>query len=147
MTQLDIFSLDGRVALVSGGGGAIGSAIAEAFAGAGAKVVVAGRSQGTLDATVERVRAAGSEGVAVVADATVEADADRMVAETVRSIRPDRHRRQRRRRRRRRGAPPGRGVSARRVGLDHGAEPAEHDRPDAGRRVRAMIERATAARS
>ena len=30
MTQLDIFSLDGRVALVSGGGGAIGSAIAEA---------------------------------------------------------------------------------------------------------------------
>ena len=80
MTQLDIFSLDGRVALVSGGGGAIGSAIAEAFAGAGAKLVVAGRSQGTLDATVERVRAAGSEGVAVVADATVEADADRMVA-------------------------------------------------------------------
>ena len=80
MTQLDIFSLDGRVALVSGGGGAIGSAIAEAFAGAGAKLVVAGRSQGTLDATVERVRAAGSEGVAVVADATVEADAERMVA-------------------------------------------------------------------
>ena len=64
---------------MSGGGGAIGSAIAEAFAGAGAKVVVAGRSQGTLDATVERVRVAGSEGVAVVADATVEADADRMV--------------------------------------------------------------------
>ena len=81
MGQLDIFSLDGRVALVPGGGGAIGSAIAEAFAGAGAKVVVAGRSRGSLDATVERIRAAGSEGIAVVADATGEADADRMVAE------------------------------------------------------------------
>src|SRR5437899_1363134 len=34
MAQLDIFSLTGRVALVSGGGGAIGSALAEALAGA-----------------------------------------------------------------------------------------------------------------
>jgi gluconate 5-dehydrogenase len=79
MNQLDIFRLDGRVALIGGGGGAIGGAIAEAFAGAGAQVVVAGRHQNKLDATVERIRTAGSEGVAVVADATVEADADRMV--------------------------------------------------------------------
>jgi NAD(P)-dependent dehydrogenase (short-subunit alcohol dehydrogenase family) len=83
MTQLDIFSLEGRVAVVAGGGGAIGAALAEAFAGAGAKVAVAGRTQATLDATVARVRAAGSEGLAVTADATDEADADRVVAETV----------------------------------------------------------------
>jgi gluconate 5-dehydrogenase len=80
MTQLDLFRLDGRVALIGGGGGAIGGAIAEAFASVGAKVVVAGRSQETLDATVARIKSAGSEGAAVVADATVEADADRMVA-------------------------------------------------------------------
>ena len=79
MNQLDIFRLDGRVALIGGGGGAIGGAIAEAFAGAGAQVVVAGRHQDKLDATVERIRTAGSEGVAVVGDATVEADAGRMV--------------------------------------------------------------------
>jgi gluconate 5-dehydrogenase len=79
MTQLDIFRLDDRVALIGGGGGAIGSAIAEAFAGVGAKVVVAGRSRDKLEATVAKVRAAGSEGVAVEADATSEADADRMV--------------------------------------------------------------------
>ena len=83
MGQLDIFSLEGRVALIPGGGGAIGSALAEAFAGAGARVAVAGRSQEALDAAVERVQAAGSLGVAITADATVEADADRMVAETV----------------------------------------------------------------
>ena len=80
MAQLDIFRLDGRVALVAGGGGAIGGAIAEAFAGVGAKVVVAGRQQERLDATVARIAAAGSEAVAVIADATVEADAKRMVA-------------------------------------------------------------------
>jgi NAD(P)-dependent dehydrogenase (short-subunit alcohol dehydrogenase family) len=86
MSQLDIFSLHDRVALVSGGGGAIGGAIAEAFAGAGARVTVAGRTQDTLDRAVERVRGAGSEGLAVVADVTDEADADRIVAETLASF-------------------------------------------------------------
>jgi len=32
MSQLDVFRLDGRVATVAGGGGAIGSAMAAAFA-------------------------------------------------------------------------------------------------------------------
>jgi len=83
MTQLDVFSLAGRVALVSGGGGAIGSTLAEAFAGVGARVAVAGRTRETLDAAVTRVAAAGSDGLAITADATVEADANRMVAETI----------------------------------------------------------------
>jgi NAD(P)-dependent dehydrogenase (short-subunit alcohol dehydrogenase family) len=83
MGQLDIFSLDGRVALVAGGGGAIGSAIAEAFGAAGARVAVAGRHHETCDACVERIGAVGSEGLAITADATSEADCDRMVAETL----------------------------------------------------------------
>jgi gluconate 5-dehydrogenase len=83
MSQLDIFSLEGRVALVAGGGGAIGAALAEALAGAGARVAVAGRTREALDATVERVGAAGSEGLAIPADMTSEADCDRMVGETV----------------------------------------------------------------
>jgi gluconate 5-dehydrogenase len=83
MSQLDIFSLHDRVALVCGGGGAIGGAIAEAFAGAGARVTVAGRTQDSLDQAAERVRGAGSEGLAVVADVTSEADADRIVADTL----------------------------------------------------------------
>lgn len=83
MGQLDIFSLEGRVALIPGGGGGIGSALAEAFAGAGARVAVAGRSREGPDVAVKRVRAAGSEGLTITADATDEADAERMVAETV----------------------------------------------------------------
>jgi NAD(P)-dependent dehydrogenase (short-subunit alcohol dehydrogenase family) len=81
--QLDIFSLEGRVALIPGGGGGIGSALAEALAGAGARVAVAGRTLEACEATVGRVRAAGSDGVAISADVTVEADCDRMVAETI----------------------------------------------------------------
>ena len=83
MGQLDIFSLDGRVALVPGGGGGIGSALAEALAGAGARVAVAGRTREACEATVERVHAAGSEGLAITADMTDEDDCDRMVQETV----------------------------------------------------------------
>jgi len=44
MGQLDIFNLSGRVAFVPGGGGAIGSALAVALAGAGARVALAERS-------------------------------------------------------------------------------------------------------
>jgi NAD(P)-dependent dehydrogenase (short-subunit alcohol dehydrogenase family) len=82
MSQLDIFSLEGRVALVPGGGGGIGSALAEALAGAGARVAVAGRTRETCEATVERIRAAGSDGLAINADVTSEADCERMVEET-----------------------------------------------------------------
>jgi gluconate 5-dehydrogenase len=83
MGQLDIFSLLGRVALIPGGGGAIGSAMAVALAGAGAKVAVVDRTCAVCDATIERVVAAGSEGLGITGDATSEADCDRAVQETL----------------------------------------------------------------
>jgi gluconate 5-dehydrogenase len=83
MHQLDRFSLQGRVALIPGGGGGIGAPMAEAMAGAGARVAVAGRTEETLRAAVDRVDATGSEGLAITGDATDEADAERMVRETV----------------------------------------------------------------
>jgi gluconate 5-dehydrogenase len=83
MKPLDIFNLEGRVALIPGGGGGIGSALAEALAGAGARIAVAGRTGETLDATIGRVADAGSEGLAITADVTREADCDRMVRETL----------------------------------------------------------------
>jgi gluconate 5-dehydrogenase len=83
MGDLSMFSLAGRVALIPGGSGGIGAALAEAFAVAGARVAVAGRTPEALDAAVARIAAAGSEGVAIVADATSEADCERMVGTTV----------------------------------------------------------------
>src|SRR5215207_9646229 len=83
MAGLEMFSLKDRVALVPGGGGGIGAPMAEALAEAGAKVAVAGRTAETLQAAIDRVTAAGSEGLAVTGDATSEDDAQRIVRETI----------------------------------------------------------------
>lgn len=80
MGDLDMFSLAERVALVVGGSGGIGAALAEGLAGAGARVVVTGRTRETLDAAVARIETAGSQGLAVEGDATSEADAERTVS-------------------------------------------------------------------
>jgi gluconate 5-dehydrogenase len=83
MAQLDIFSLKGRVALIPGGGGGIGAALAEGLAGAGARVAVAGRGREACASAVSRVQSAGSEGLTITADVTQESECDRMVAETI----------------------------------------------------------------
>src|SRR5664279_4383838 len=80
MSDLEMFRLAGRVAIVTGGGGAIGSALAEALAGAGAQVAVVGRTPEALEAAVRRIEAAGGEGLAVVADVTDEESVDGAVA-------------------------------------------------------------------
>jgi NAD(P)-dependent dehydrogenase (short-subunit alcohol dehydrogenase family) len=51
---------NGRVALVTAAGGAIGSSIAEQLGAAGAAVGVVAMSRARADATVERIRAAGA---------------------------------------------------------------------------------------
>ncbi|HEY3336696.1 MAG TPA: SDR family oxidoreductase [Candidatus Limnocylindrales bacterium] len=83
MSYLDAFSLKGKVALVPGGGGAMGSAIAGALAGAGAKVVIANRTLESAEAAAARIRDAGGDAIGVEADATSEADAERSVAQAV----------------------------------------------------------------
>jgi len=83
MSQLDRFRLDGRVALVAGGGGAIGSAMATAFAGAGARIVVVDQTQDRADAAAELVRGAGGEALALAADVTSAPECERIVAATV----------------------------------------------------------------
>ncbi len=83
MDILDGFRIDERVAVVSGGGGAIGSAIATSLAAAGARVTVVGRTKETLEQAAAKIQGAGSEALVVVGDMTTEADADRCIAETV----------------------------------------------------------------
>jgi NAD(P)-dependent dehydrogenase (short-subunit alcohol dehydrogenase family) len=53
-----LFSVADQTVLVSGGSRGIGYAIAEGFAARGAKVVITGREQPTLEAAVEKLRAA-----------------------------------------------------------------------------------------
>ncbi len=83
MSYLDTFSLAGRVAFVPGGGGAIGTAVAKALAGAGARVAIANHTLDKAEAAAEAVRSAGGDAIGLQADATVEADCERAVSSTV----------------------------------------------------------------
>lgn len=57
-----LFSLEGKVAVVIGGTGELCGAMAEGLAGAGAKVVLAGRSQAKADARLAKIAALGGTG-------------------------------------------------------------------------------------
>jgi NAD(P)-dependent dehydrogenase (short-subunit alcohol dehydrogenase family) len=78
--------LEGRVALVTGGGTGIGRAAAIRLAAEGAALVVSGRRVEPIGETVAAIAAAGGRALAVAGDVSVEADADRMVAEAVASF-------------------------------------------------------------
>ena len=73
----ELFSLDGRVAVVTGGSSGIGLGMATALARAGARTVLVARDPGRLDEAVTAIKAAGGQAVPVEVS-TVSADlADR----------------------------------------------------------------------
>ncbi len=71
-----MFSLQSRIALVTGAGSGIGAAIAETFSKAGAMIFVADRDPAAGQATVDRLRAAGGEAEFVKCDVSLESDAE-----------------------------------------------------------------------
>ena len=73
-----LFRLDGRVAVVTGGGQGIGEAICRRLAAAGARVGVFDMAAGNAERVAKEVG-----GVAMVGDLTKEADLDRVFGEVV----------------------------------------------------------------
>lgn len=84
MSVLDMFRLDGRIALVTGGASGIGYAYASAVAEAGANVCIADVNGEAAQAAADKLAGlTGREVMAIQADVSQAADNARMMAETV----------------------------------------------------------------
>jgi len=78
--------LEGKIAVITGGGSGIGRACAVRFAAEGATVCVADLDERAAGETARRVEAAGRRALAVGTDTTDEAATDAMVATCVRAF-------------------------------------------------------------
>src|ERR1700691_1805883 len=68
--SMDDLTMRGRVALVAGASKGIGAATAEAFAAAGAAVVLGARDATGLGSVAQRIKARGGQAIAVRTDVT-----------------------------------------------------------------------------
>ncbi|MFW6063618.1 MAG: SDR family oxidoreductase [Chloroflexota bacterium] len=82
MLSRDLLDLEGRVALVTGGGTGIGRGIALALAAADARVVINGRRKEPLQKVVAEIRAAEGEALAVTGDVSQVEDVQTVISAT-----------------------------------------------------------------
>ena len=81
MSVLNQFSLEGKVALVTGAAYGIGFAIAKAYAEAGAKIAFNCRDQKHMDKALEDYKAEGIDARGYICDVTDEEQVQKMVAD------------------------------------------------------------------
>ena len=79
-----MINLQGKVVIITGGGRGIGFGLSTAFAKAGAKIVITGRTEATLLSAKEKLEAAhGCEVLTVTADGADEAAIQNVIDKTV----------------------------------------------------------------
>lgn len=83
MIQTEMFSLEGKTAVVVGGGGVLAGAMAEGMAAAGAAIVIVDPNQPNAESRAASIQAKGGRAMAVAADASKRADLERALAETL----------------------------------------------------------------
>ena len=82
----NMFSVKGKVALVTGATGALGSVLSKAYGYAGAKVFMTGRNEKKLQALEEEFKAEGIDCAYAVADPADEEQVDKMVKACVAQV-------------------------------------------------------------
>lgn len=83
MHVLDLFKLDGKTAIVTGGGRGLGAQIAEGFAEAGANIVLCSRNLEACQEASKRLKEKGADALAIACDVTKQEEVKNVVAETV----------------------------------------------------------------
>jgi 2-deoxy-D-gluconate 3-dehydrogenase len=79
----ELFDLNGKVAVVTGGNGGIGLGMARGLAAAGAGIVVAGRNAEKSEAAVRELESSGAKAFPIAVDVTRDADVAKMVEATL----------------------------------------------------------------
>lgn len=85
-TTQELFSLQGKTALVTGGSRGLGLQMAEALGEQGARLVISSRKQEELDIAVAHLASKGIEASAIAADLSVEAKVQPFVEEALRRL-------------------------------------------------------------
>lgn len=83
MSVLDLFRLDGRVAVVTGGAGLLGAEFSRTLSEAGAIVVVADVNEAAAEAIAHQIRSSGAQAFAFPLDVTHPESTRALVAETL----------------------------------------------------------------
>lgn len=66
--KMNLFNIKDKVAVITGGTGVLGSSIAEHLASSGAKIVIIGRKQETIDETINNLKNSGYEALGIAAN-------------------------------------------------------------------------------